>query len=175
MVPFTPEYPHQIQSTSGKHPGEYLERLMFTDYNYLDWFLKFLNSQMKPDSVPNNFHNHLIRLINQGENRIAQKMCPQCGLKPIAYFSIRGYEKEGYSMSIFYTCCNDDVCQNKLKNQSEKSVLLLKATFSNSLYFKYKSDTNRWIAMLKEIHILNGRITSQRAFEFFKRNQAKPP
>lgn len=169
MVPFTPEYPHQIQSTSGKHPGEYLERLMFTDYNYLDWFLKFLNSRMKPDSVPNDFHSHLIWLLGQGQNRIAQMKCPQCGLFPITQFSIMGHAQEGYSMSAYFNCCDKPECEQRLRAMSEKSVLLLDAKFTSIIFFTYKSDEQRFVAMLKEIFRLEGRMTPQKAFEFFKR------
>lgn len=160
--------PHRIKSEKSKHYNECLENLMFTDYKFLSYQLKKIEENLTPQTKAGYYYLRLKWLIGQGENRIAKKMCPQCGKNPITHFSVRGTQSEGFSMSALYSCCENTDCQQKLRSQSEKSILLLASRFSNCQFFTYESDKDRWIAMLKQIHELEGRITGQRALEFFK-------
>lgn len=175
MTPSTIYYkPHVIKKVGSKHQNQSLEYLMFSDYKFLSYLLERIEHNLTPQTRQGYFYLRLKWLIGQGENRIAKKLCPQCGKSPITHFSVRGNKTDGYSMSTQFACCDEIECQKELKSLSNEPVLIQKATFSNSSYFDYQSDKDRWMAMIKEIHNLIGPITGELALNFFK-EPGKPP
>ncbi|MEI6040361.1 MAG: hypothetical protein WCP93_03365 [Candidatus Berkelbacteria bacterium] len=168
MAPYTPYGPYQF--ASGKHKGQYLETLMFQNYGFVDWYLKKLNREISTNGSKNRLHLHLEWLITQGETRIPSMLCPVCGLKPIAQFSVIGDPRIGLSMSTGYAACQCDTeCKRHIASMCCGKMPTWKpAKFSSIITFGYKADQDRFTQLLREIYGLTERINAQRAYDFFR-------
>lgn len=164
---YKPEGPYTYRS--GKRKGQCLELLMFTDYDFLNWQYNYIAKNSDPKREKNRLEKHLKWLLDRGEDRVPQMVCPQCGEKKVEKFAVR--RSNGLiSIGPGYTICDSETCKEKLNAQSfSKPLYYFKPQFANILRVsRFKGDRKR-VAQLYKHHIfkLEARLTRQRAFEFF--------
>lgn len=162
---FTPSGPWRI--TAGKkHIGEFLELMMFRNYNTLDWQLERIKLDYK-GGTKTSYHAHLEWLLDRGEDREVETLCPQCGKNPIKWISVRG-DKHGYSMHFGYTCCGERECKAKIFDLSlGKETAMLPVKFSSIKRFHCLSDQDQFVRLLRQIFQLPLKLESRKAFAFF--------
>lgn len=165
-VDYTPSSPFQIGS--GNRMGKYLETLMFQDYSFLHWHLTQIQKKMAPGGIKNRYHQHLEWLMKQGENRQAKMLCPICKTKPITQFSVVGNAKFGYSMGVYYSACDGDICRNRVEAMCPgKLPIWHDARFSSIGHFNSSSDRKMFVDILRQVFLLTKRLTPQKALQFF--------
>lgn len=160
---WTPNGPYIIGS--GKRAGKALELLMFSDYYFLQWHFDQLEERLSSGSSRNIYHRHLGWLLNRGENRRVPMACPSCNTKPIKLLSIRGVERFGYSMHQSFSCCDDEECITRIYTEKQ---MYLPVKFSSILNFRLKSDQKQFVNVLRDVFGLIGRLTKEKAFDFFR-------
>lgn len=164
MEEYRPTGPYVIQS--GKNKDKVLELLMFQKYWLLIWWIKKFNEN-KP-AIKNRFHRHIEWLLQQGENRQAVTLCPQCKQYPVKFFSSLGSPKYGYSIYPIYTCCESELCQQRLFHEAVGSVPnFYPVKFSSIMNYRKKFDQKMVVDLLKAVYKMPKRITAQVAFDFF--------
>lgn len=163
---YQPSGPYVIQS--GKRRGRALEMLMFEDYAFLRWFLNYKLDGNAKTQNKNILHRHLEWLMERGEDRQPVLICPQCGKRPVKYFSVV-YSCDGdISIGPEYTCCDEARCQETLTEMAlEKPCRLLPIKFSSLLQFPHKTDQRRLARLFRSVFGLSGRLTKNQAFRFF--------
>jgi len=162
---YQPIGPYRIKS--GKRKGKVLELLMFNDYSFLLWMFQKLERVSKGGK--NELHLHLEWLIKKGETRQPKITCPQCGKRPVRYFSVV-YERGGdFSIGPYYTCCEDPKCIYELRAQAlDKSPQFLPFYFSVIKNFQLKFDQKRIANLFLEVFELPKPLTRKIAFKFFR-------
>jgi hypothetical protein len=162
---YDPRAPYAIKS--GSKIGESLEHLMFIDYGWLVYMRDLLNKRKSKEK--NKFHKHIEWVLERGESRQSKMLCPQCVSSPVVYFSVLGERRNGYSMNVAYTCCDDDACKQKLIAQGiEKTSTLMPIAFSSIMRFGVKRDQRQVVQILKKCFNLPKRLTKEVLFSFFK-------
>lgn len=150
---------------SGKKAGKSLEHMMFTDYSWLDYMLRRLESTEANN--PNLFHRHLKWLMGQGENRIPTMPCPVCNVSPVAYMWM-AFESYGMEAHWQMTCCRGLGCIESLRERSEGRGQIVVPKFS--LFLNKCEDSRATILrVFRDVFELPSRITQRVAFEFFSR------
>ena len=150
---------------SGKKTGKSLENMMFTDYPWVDYMFKRLESTQAAN--PNLFHRHLKWLMVQGENRIPTMSCPICNNSPVAYMWM-AYESYGMEAHWQMTCCRQLACIENLRERTEGRGEIVVPRFS--LFLGKREDSRSTILrVFKDIFELPSRITQGVAFDFFSR------
>jgi hypothetical protein len=164
MPSYKPTEPYIIQS--GKKQGQSVEQLMFTDYGWLTYMASKFD-KMAPQKK-NRLHKHIEWVLTKGEKCTPQMICPQCDQRSVAYFSVLGSRRTGYSMSCIYTCCNDTICKKQLISRGiEKTPTLLPLKFSSIKRFSLKHDQRQVVALFKKCFNLPRRLTKNVIFDFF--------
>lgn len=167
---YRPTGPYFFQS--GKHRGKALELLMFRDYGFLTWLLNQLNQKVQ--NGKNRLHQHLEWLLNQGETRIPKMLCPFCEKKVVNWFSVLGNDRDGYSISPSYTCCDSDECQSRLRAGAwGHDPLFLPFQFSVMKMFHVKFDQRQIGKLFRTVFQLPPRLTAKNAFEFFNSDEGR--
>lgn len=164
---YDPNGPYVIKS--GKRKNKALEVLMFNDYGFLRWHYSELERKYSSNRGRNNYHRHLIWVLRRGENRQPKMDCPICGENRLEYFSVR-YSRgtDLFSVGPQHTSCES--CKGKIANRSSGGDLrLYQPKFSNIVKITSKKGDQKRIADLyRSIFKLEGRLTKQKAFNFFK-------
>ena len=149
---------------------------MFTDYGFVNWYLRKMNAMM--GSKKHQLHQHLGWLVRQGENRTAKWLCPQCAHDtPIKYFLALG-DLSGYTLSLQNTSCERQECKENLVilkrgreglrfSQRGNVDKILALRFSSILQFNLKADQNQMARFLRDAFQLPKRLTKESAFRFF--------
>jgi hypothetical protein len=158
-----PQEPYVFQS--GKHVGQCLEILMFKDYSFLNWQLGKIRESYKGNEK-NKLHEHLEWLLTQGGNRSVSMICPHCNQRPIKWISVSG-NNYGYSMDLYYTCCDSEECRDQLRAWSDDRNTFLEIKFSQILRFNHKQDQKQFAELLRAIFSTPKRLTREWSFEFF--------
>jgi hypothetical protein len=134
-------------------------------YQWIRWLY---NKYYRGATNKNQLHEHLEWLLERGENRIAKKLCPHCGVNPIKYLTILGDDRFGYSIDSYYSCCSDKQCHKAAASMgSVNTPTYLPIKFSSILHFSVKKDQQLFIDTLKDIFGFT-RLNKQKVFEFFK-------
>ncbi|MFA5986380.1 MAG: hypothetical protein WC819_03470 [Parcubacteria group bacterium] len=166
MPAYEPTGPYILQS--GPKKGLSIEQLMFSNYEWLVFMKNFLNEK-SPDAK-NQLHKHIEWVLGQGSRRSPTMICPQCGKRPVSYFSYLGSEQFGYSMGATYTCCNDEDCIHRLSTRGiEKKPAFLSIDHSSIIHFKSKRDQKKVVDILKKCYELPKRLTKETLFAFFNK------
>jgi len=166
---YQPNEPYVIKS--GKHEGRVLELMMFSEYWFLVLMLQRINRafQGEPKGKKNQLHLHLEWLLQKGENRYPQMICPQCEKRPAKYFSVVYENGDDFSISPIYTCCKDLKCADELRAQAlDKSPQFLPFCFSVIKNFQLKIGQKRVIDLFRKVFELPKLLTRKAAFEFFR-------
>lgn len=164
MPSYRPTDPYIIQS--GKKQGQSVEKLMFTDYGWLVFIAKKFDKMASQKK--NRLHKHIEWILVQGEKCATRTICPQCDQRPVAYFSVLGSRRTGYSISNLHTCCTDIACKKKLVAQDiGKKPELMPLKFSSIRRFALKNDQKRVAKILKECFGLPRQLTKKILFDFF--------
>ena len=165
---YEPSEPYVIKS--GKREGKVLELLMFNDYSFLRWHLGKIRREYS-GGKKKQYHKHLEWLMAKGENREPKMECPICGQKEVKYFSVRfSRGTNRFSISPRYTCCENSGCQEMLRAKAfGDNLQFFKPKFSNiTRITKFKVDQKRIADLYRQIFNLEGRLTREKAFQFFK-------
>lgn len=150
---------------SGKKAGESLEHMMFTDYPWMDYMFRRLESTQAAN--PNLFHRQLKWLMGRGENRIPTMPCPICNISPVAYMWM-AFESYGMEAHWQMSCCRQLGCIQDLRERTEGRGEIVVPKFS--LFLRKREDSRATILrVFRDIFGLPPRITQQVAFEFFSR------
>ena len=156
---YAPKGPY-ILSPDSRYPGEALEALMFTQLGYIIRLIR----KLREEKVWNNFHKHLEWLWRQGKDRhkyFDTIICPQCGKRPVRWFSVRDGDTD-----LVYTSCNDPECKGRLI--AAGNVELIYVDFSQALKCVCNPDIIGRI--LRQIFQLPKDLDPNAAFEFFKKD-----
>lgn len=131
---------------------------MFQDYSWMN----FLYEKRRNDNTSLGFH--LDWLLQRGEDRIPQAICPQCKQQRIKYFSVRfSSYKNTPSFDEGYT-----YCQECLENCYEPRIQLFKFKWSNILKISaIKSDQKNLYKLYRWAFVLPTRLSNEIVFEFF--------
>ncbi len=154
----------------GQKKGKAVETLMFQDFFYLDQLYERMEKKYKGLQGKNSLHKHLEWIMNRAREVKPVKLCRFCEKKPIAYISIRS-SKSGTTISHHFSCCEDQACKNKLKSESPNlnPQLVPANLFSLRLRIFNKAwKRKQFLGLLRFIYGLEGKLTTKRAFEFFK-------
>lgn len=164
MAEYQPAGPYVI-IRSKKRKGKAFELLMFEDYG----FLVGLYEQMEQakSTKPNLAHQHLRWLMARGEDRQPKMLCPHCQERPVAYFSLLS-SREGISVGVPYTCCENPDCRGKVEAQGAWHHLPFhRFQFSVQSLLESKFDRRQLAEFYRIIFQLPRRLTRQEAFKFF--------
>lgn len=163
MEEYNPTGPYCFKT--GKRAGKCIEKLMFDNYTYLVWQMKEITK--KPNNFKNELHEHLEWLLKKGEDRQPKMVCPQCGQKPVKYFSIiTSYC--GISVRKDFTCCGSSGCQTKLLGMAAGNHAKLEPfKFSVLQRLATNIDRKQLLGVYREAFDLPNRITKEIAFQFF--------
>lgn len=163
LVGYKPTGPYAFQS--GKRVGQALELLMFTDYHWLKWMLDKLEEESK--AKKNRLHLHLEWLLRQGETIQPKMTCPQCGERPVVFFSV-AYSLLGsdFAVGTEHTYCEE--CRKSV-DTSFKPIDLFSFHFSTLglKEFRYGYSRDQIVGLFKKVYGLPKPLTRERAFEFF--------
>ena len=141
---------------SGKHAGEYLEELIFSDPDYVD----VLSRYRKPIPGSNHLHEHLGALLESTPETIV--LCPICRQRRVKYFLFLNSETVMDSL----ICCNNPDCQQTLKANHHNDYLLplkLKAILS----LKGKTLRKKTLRLLKGLVGLPPNPKAKDVFKIF--------
>ena len=166
---YDPKEPYVIQS--GKRKGKALEVLMFNDYSFLRWHFSKIEKRYSSDKGRNDYHRHLIWLLKRGENRQPKMTCPVCGEDKVSHFSVRfSRGTRRFSIGSRYTCCKSTSCQKMIRAGTfGDNVYFYEPKFSNVVKItKMKGEQKRITDLYRQIFNLEGRLTREKAFQFFK-------
>lgn len=153
---YVPQGPYFIKS--GNKAKKSLEEFMFENYFWLATERNRLNAYLRANSVKNEIHNHLLWLLDRGEDRVAKQICPYCKEKNISFFGYSFNEKK------YYTCCDRwHHCIGQLLSKVDRYPL----KFSSIVRFQWGS--RPYIsAFLKSIFFPGcENPTVEQLFEFF--------
>ena len=159
----TPTEAYTIQS--GKHAGKCPSLMMFSEPSFVYWYFKDMEKKLSPQSKRNRLHQQLAWLIQQGDNRQTVAICPHCRQKTVKYYSIRS-SLSGSSVGRPYC-----YCENCVQNYYGSGLQIESFKFSNlakhdrprnGYFFRELSQLYRWAFGL------NGRLSREKAFNFFK-------
>ncbi len=165
---YEPEEPYIFKN--GQKQGKAVEILMFQDFFYLDRLYKKMEENYRGLQGKNELHKHLEWIMARTREVKPIKLCRFCQERPIAYISIRR-SKSGTVISHHFACCNDPACSKKLSAElgSGNPQLVPANLFSLRLRIFNKTWKRRqFLGLLRFIYGLEGRLTAQKAFEFFK-------
>jgi len=167
---YEPKEPYEFKS--GRREGKVLELMMFKNYGFLNWYFnKKLGGRGVPENKKNELHRHLEWLLDKGENRRTELLCPYCGKRKVKLFSLLD-SKYGFSIGPHYTCCNNMKCKGKVQSLPlGKIPMLLPFKFSQIKKFRAKSDQKRVGDLFRKVFGLPTRpdpLTRETAFQFFK-------
>ena len=165
---YEPEGPYIFKN--GQKQGKAVEILMFQDFFYLDRLYKKMGENYRGFQGKNELHKHLEWIMARTREVKPIKLCRFCKERPIAYVSIRS-SKSGTVISHHFACCNNQTCKGKLTSESPGlSPQLVPANlFSLRLRIFNKTWKRRqFLGLLRFIYGLEGKLTAQKAFEFFK-------
>ena len=144
---------------------------MFNDYGFLRWHYSELEKKYSSNEGRNNYHRHLIWLLRRGENRQPKMDCPICGENKVEYFSVR-YSRgtDLFSVGPQHTCCESKDCKRRIESNSFGGNLhFYEPRFSNVIKItSKKGDRKRITDLYRSIYKLEGRLTKEKAFKFFK-------
>lgn len=146
--------PYLMQS--GKHAGEYLEELIFSDPDYID----VLNRYRKPGQENNQLQKHLQTLLESTPETII--LCPVCRQRRVKYFLFLNSETVMETL----VCCENPDCQQTLRSNHYNDYLLpLKLNLILSL--KTKTLKKKALTLLKKMVGLPARPKAEEVFKIF--------
>ncbi len=150
---------------SGKKKGKLLEGLMFDNYTWLLWMLNFRNNRLGEGSRKDNFHLHLERLIQRGEEIKPSEICPQCDQRRVKYMSVLT-STSGMSAYPAFTCCDNTECVDKLRWQATREPQFYPLKFSVIKRFGNRTDQGMISNVLKWSFEIE-KLTEKSLFELF--------
>ena len=164
MEEYRPDEPYVFKH--GKRAGKSLEKLMFDDYEFLNWYYHDLNKRSK-GGEKTELHKHLEWLLKRGQTRKPKMLCPQCGQRPVTRFSIIFYS-DGISIGTVYTCCDAESCKDEIDIlASGNTYQLLPFHFIVLNRLRTKGEKLELAELFKHVFKLKKPLTKQRAFELF--------
>ncbi len=138
-----------------------LEELMFEEYSWLCNELKMMDSNLREGSRLNEMHEHLRWLLEQGETRRSELLCPYCGKNKIKLFSYSFKERK-----YFISCDSSDTfsfCKYHLLPMAQRHSL----KFSSILNFNPPSQP--YVGTFLKTVFFPGkeRLNAEELFKFF--------
>ena len=166
---YDPDKPYTIKS--GKREGKSLGVLMFNEYSFLRWHFGEMEKRYTTGTGRNDYHRHLIWILKRGEDRKPKMECPVCGQRKVKYFSVRfsrGINR--FSVSSQYTCCQSNECKKMLRAGAfSDNIHFYQPKFSNvTKLTNLKGEQKKITDLYRKIFKLEGRMTKNKAFNFFK-------
>ena len=153
-----------LKLKSGKYEGQSVERLMFTNYNYLVYLYKKMGEGSSEN--PNRLEKRIKELLKKGENRKSVLLCPQCGEKHVQYFSVRYSRAGGASIGAAYTSCDTRECMKVLSSTTNAPVSLFPIKFS-ALQYVRKSERKMVEGLFRNVFGMKT-LTEKKLTEFFR-------
>lgn len=143
-----------------------VSQVAIEDFSWIEHIYKKMN---KTGSSKKNRLHVQIEWIMKKIARIEPKiLCPVCKKNTVKFISVLGNNKYGYSISEGFICCEDEGCKERLRGLTpERNNFFIPAKFSSVSAFRNKTDQKRMINLLKKIYGLEGRLTKEKAFNFF--------
>ena len=164
MDGYCPAGPYVIRS--GERVGEKLELLMFSDYSFLCWLIRFIRLKEKHLKKRNSLHLHLEWLMERGENRRPVMLCPYCHKRPVRYFAVLfGQTNSEISVGYPFTSCEQEGCIKKLGEPT--FVLPFRFSSMRPLYVRTKRNQKKVAELFKGVFGLPKHLTAKAAFNFF--------
>ncbi len=160
MTEYNPVGPYIIKS--GKRKGKSLEGLMFREPSFLSRQLRRIDEKSRENRKKNQMELHLEWLRERGENRQAQRPCPQCGKRPVRYFSVRYSVGGGFSASPAYTAC--EKCVQEIENYNTR---IYPFRFSVIRSFSVKADQKIIADIFVWAFNLKSPLRKEALFKFF--------
>lgn len=160
-----PAYPVDYQPTEPyvTKNGDVLELKMFSDYQNLRWQYQ----QTIKESSLSGYQQHLIWLLQRGEDRESKMICPHCRHKKVKYFTYSRIEGIIGATSLKEIYCVD--CVQGRANQ-------LPFQFSSLRHFHIFGEANflkNVVPLFLYVFSLPERKTKKVAFNFFKDQENK--
>ena len=119
----------------------------------------------------NSFHRHLEWLLERGQNRKPEMICPQCGARIVEFFSLLFGHGGDFSIGSHFTCCNNEGCKEILWDMAcDKTPTFIPFEFSVQMRHNFRIDRRRVVGLFKEVFQLPRPLTRDAAFAFFKKD-----
>lgn len=164
---WTPSGPYKFKTKDSRYWKKSAEWVMFHDYGYLRRLLD--QKESKPYKTKDPLHQHLEWLLARGEDRPVYRTCPVCQENPIKYLSVRGSDRDGYSIGLSFAHCGQDKCRGRFI--TDKMPTDIPVVFSSYERFFYKTDKDRFLTVLRQVYQIDeSPITANRAFNFFSQS-----
>lgn len=128
----------------GEHSGKTLEQLMFEFYPKFHWqFRQYIRVNNPSRYSP--YGKHLEWLLDRAEQLYTIRACMFCTERLVTQFSVRYSATGEYSISPYYTCCDNEDCRFQLTSWAfDSNIQFLPFKFSSLLNFKKQT--------LKRVH-----------------------
>ncbi|MCD4693776.1 hypothetical protein K8R62_00240 [bacterium] len=161
---FIPNEPYIFQS--GKNQGKAVSQVAINNFPLLKHMYRRINET--GSSKKNRLHVQLEWLMKRIAKTKPKMICPVCKRNPVKLISVLGNDRYGYSISEGFVCCEDKKCRERLEGLAlGRNNRFIIADFSSVSIFRNKTDQRRMINLLKKIYGLEGKLTKERAFNFF--------
>jgi len=149
-----------------------LEKMMVTNYPRLRKDFTKLKRKVSTNGENGRAKEkkkHLEWLLNKGENRKAEVICPYCEKKPVKYFLAKySFREKKFFIKESFAFCEKESCLKEAlpDTKPDEAVDILPVRFSSVDKFTSKKDQKRVANLLKRLFGLSS-LKSEDLFRFF--------